>query len=145
MFSDSKYRSKVSTKSTTGLPASDPNSPDCRYTFRVQFGSDRSGLIPARELSRRRIVLLFLRLASQGNLDTGTAPAAEEDLQGLIDDGKRKILMDFSTLDYISSGGLRVLLSTSKKLRSSGGEIRLHSLNETVAEIFDMSGFSTIL
>ncbi len=81
----------------------------------------------------------------QGNLDTGTAPTAEEHLQGLIDDGKTKILMDFSTLDYISSAGLRVLLSTSKKLRSSGGEIRLHSLNETVAEIFDMSGFSTIL
>ena len=81
----------------------------------------------------------------QGNLDTGTAPAAEENLQGLIDDGRLKILVDFSTLDYISSAGLRVLLSTSKKLRSSGGEIRLCSLNETVAEIFDMSGFSTIL
>jgi len=81
----------------------------------------------------------------EGNLDTGTAPEAEEHLQALLDDGKTKILVDFSTLDYISSAGLRVLLSTSKKLRSSGGEIRLCSLNETVAEIFDMSGFSTIL
>ena len=80
-----------------------------------------------------------------GNLDTGTAPEAEEHLTGLIEAGSLKILMDFSTLDFISSAGLRVILATSKKLRSAGGEIRICSLNETVNEIFEISGFSTIL
>ena len=80
-----------------------------------------------------------------GSLDTGTAPDAEEQLMGLIEAGSTKILVDFSTLDFISSAGLRVVLAASKKLRSAGGEIRLCSLNETVNEIFEVSGFSTIL
>jgi anti-anti-sigma factor len=81
----------------------------------------------------------------QGNLDTNTAPDAQSVLDGLMDEGKAKILMDFTELDYISSAGLRVLLATTKRLKSSGGSLRLHSLNETVHEIFEMSGFSTIL
>jgi anti-sigma B factor antagonist len=80
----------------------------------------------------------------EGNLDTNTAPEAQERLDGLADQGVGKVLVDFENLDYISSAGLRVLLATAKKLRSGGGNLRLCSLNETVAEVFEISGFSTI-
>ena len=81
----------------------------------------------------------------EGNLDTNTAPEAEHRLNDLISGGASKILVDFGALNYISSAGLRVLLATAKKLGAGGGKLRLHSLNETVREVFDMSGFSTIL
>ena len=80
-----------------------------------------------------------------GNLDTNTAPDAEDYLQKIVDEETKKILVNLEKLDYISSAGLRVFLSTAKQLKSSGGELRLCNLNETVQEIFDMSGFSTIL
>ena len=80
----------------------------------------------------------------EGNLDTNTAPEAQERLDELVAQGAEKVLVDFSDLDYISSAGLRVLLATAKKLRGGGGNIRLCSLNETVAEVFEISGFSTI-
>jgi anti-anti-sigma factor len=81
----------------------------------------------------------------EGNLDTNTAPDAEQRLNGLIGEGATKLLVDFVPLDYISSAGLRVLLATAKKLGASGGRLRIFGLNETVREVFDMSGFSTIL
>ena len=80
----------------------------------------------------------------EGNLDTNTAPEAEQQLNSLIEGGKSKLLVDFRALDYISSAGLRVLLATAKKLRGVGGNLRLCSLNETVGEVFEISGFSTI-
>ena len=81
----------------------------------------------------------------EGNLDTNTAPEAEQRFNDLISSGASKILVDFGPLDYISSAGLRVLLVTAKKLGAGGGKLRICGLNETVREVFDMSGFSTIL
>ena len=83
-------------------------------------------------------------LRFEGNLDTNTAPEAQDTLDGLVADGTSKVLVDFAALDYISSAGLRVLLATAKKLRGRGGNLRLCGLNETVAEVFEISGFSTI-
>ncbi len=79
-----------------------------------------------------------------GRLDTNTAPDALTRLDGLIGGGKTNILVDFSDLDYISSAGLGVVLATGKRLWSSGGNLRFCNLNETVRDIFDMSGLSTI-
>jgi anti-sigma B factor antagonist len=81
----------------------------------------------------------------EGNLDTGTAPSAEQHLAGLIEDGASKLLLDFANCEFISSAGLRILLATAKRLRPSGGQMRICSLNETVQEIFDVSGFSSLL
>ena len=81
----------------------------------------------------------------EGNLDTGTAPTAEQHLAGLIEEGANKLLLDFKNCEFISSAGLRILLTTAKRLRPSGGELRICSLNETIQEIFDVSGFSTLL
>ena len=52
--------------------------------------------------------------------------------------------MNFEKLDYISSAGLRVLLTAAKQLKRVDGELRICSLNEVVAEVFDISGFTTI-
>ncbi len=82
--------------------------------------------------------------AFEGNLDTNTAPDAEERLGELLEKGVTKILVDFTTLDYISSAGLRVLLVTTKRLGGAGGSLRICGLNETVDEVFEISGFSTI-
>ncbi len=82
--------------------------------------------------------------AFEGNLDTNTAPDAEERLGELLGKGVTKILVDFTTLNYISSAGLRVLLVTTKRLGGTGGSMRICGLNETVDEVFEISGFSTI-
>ena len=79
-----------------------------------------------------------------GKLDSNTAKDAEVRLNDLLNE-TAKILIDFEKLDYTSSAGLRVLLSTAKQLKAAGGELRLCNLNDTVQEIFDMSGFSSIL
>jgi anti-sigma B factor antagonist len=84
-------------------------------------------------------------LSFQGNLDTGTSPEAESQINGLIEAGTQKFLVNFENLDYISSAGLRVLLSTAKKLKPGGGDLKICCLNQTVQEVFDTSGFSTIL
>lgn len=81
----------------------------------------------------------------EGNLDTNTAPDAQQHMDGLQDDGVQKILVNFADLDYISSAGLRVLLATAKRLGGSGGSLRICGLNETVSEVFEISGFSVIL
>lgn len=82
-------------------------------------------------------------VAFAGSLDSATAPLAQQAFDGIVASGGRKVLVDFSGLDYISSAGLRVLLGTAKRL--GPGALRLFGLNETVGEVFQISGFSTIL
>lgn len=79
-----------------------------------------------------------------GNLDTGTSPQAEKEILESIDGGSNKILINLEKTDYISSAGLRVLLASAKKLKGSG-EFRISNLNSTVQEVFEVSGFSSIL
>ena len=82
-------------------------------------------------------------VAFAGSLDSATAPLAQHALDGILASGGRKIVIDFTGLDYVSSAGLRVLLGTAKKVGAGG--LRLFGLNETVGEVFQISGFSTIL
>lgn len=79
-----------------------------------------------------------------GSLDSNTSPQAQQAIDGLLAGGARKLVVDCTALDYISSAGLRVLLGTAKRL-GGGGALRLFGLNETVREVFEISGFSTIL
>ncbi len=81
----------------------------------------------------------------EGELNTLTSPDAEAQLTRLIDAGARKIVVNFEQLDYISSAGLYILLATAKQLRVGGGELRVCSLNDLVQEVFEMSGFDSIL
>ena len=84
-------------------------------------------------------------LEFEGNLDTNTSPDAEATINELIDNGSTKLLANFEELNFISSAGLRVLLATAKKLRGTGGDLRICALNPTVQEVFDISGFGSIL
>jgi anti-sigma B factor antagonist len=84
-------------------------------------------------------------ISFEGNLDTNTSPEAETKINELLAEGKQKLLVNFEQLNFISSAGLRVLLATVKKLNASGGALRICSLNATVQEVFDISGFITIL
>jgi anti-sigma B factor antagonist len=80
-----------------------------------------------------------------GSLDTNTSPNAEAKFKELLDGNTRKIVVNLEQLEYISSSGLRVLLWTAKKLKASGGDLRLCHSNDIVQEVFDISGFSSIL
>ena len=81
----------------------------------------------------------------EGNLDTNTSTEAQDYLNQAIDNGAAKIVVSFDKVDFVSSAGLRVLLMTAKKLGGVGGSLRVCGLNETVSEVFEISGFSTIL
>jgi len=81
----------------------------------------------------------------EGKLDTQSSPDAQAQLTQLIDRGATKLVVNFEKLDYISSAGLRILLAVAKRLKGNSGELRVCSLNEVVQEVFDISGFTTIL
>ena len=80
-----------------------------------------------------------------GNLDTNTSIDAEKSINSLMAEGADRILFNFADLNFITSSGLRVLLSTAKKLKASGGKMKICGLNQTVQEVFDISGFGSIL
>lgn len=84
-----------------------------------------------------------LTVVLEGRLDTTTAPELETELMGVIDD-VAALTLDFEKLDYISSAGLRVLLSAQKKMNTKG-EMKLTHVNDTIMEIFEVTGFSDIL
>lgn len=86
----------------------------------------------------------FVILDLSGHFDTTTSPEVEVEINKLLADNANKIIVNLSAVDYISSAGLRVLLATLKQLNKSGGVLRIFGLNETVQEIFDISGFSVI-
>jgi len=87
----------------------------------------------------------MLRRTRPGASDSATAPLAQQALDGILAAGVRTLVVDFTGLDYVSSAGLRVLLGMAKRLGGAGGGLRLFGLNETVGEVFQISGFATIL
>ena len=84
-----------------------------------------------------------LTIALEGRLDTVTAPELEAELKGSLDNAT-ELVFDMEKLDYISSAGLRVLLSAQKVMMKKDGMKVIH-VNEIVMEIFDVTGFSDIL
>ena len=84
-----------------------------------------------------------LEIALEGRLDTMTAPDLETELKASMN-GAEALVLDFSKLDYISSAGLRVLLSAHKAMAGKGGMKVIH-VNEIVQEVFDVTGFADIL
>jgi anti-sigma B factor antagonist len=79
-----------------------------------------------------------------GRLDTNTAPHAEEALSAILETGASKLLLNFEKLDFVSSAGLRIVLATAKKMKSTKGELQMCALNEIVAEVFEISGFAML-
>ena len=84
-----------------------------------------------------------LTVALNGRLDTTTAPELEKELKASLD-GVTALTIDMAALEYISSAGLRVLLSAQKTMNKQG-EMKVVHVNETIMEIFEVTGFSDIL
>ena len=84
-----------------------------------------------------------LVIALEGRLDTTTAPELEKELKTSLD-GVADLTLDMAKLDYISSAGLRVLLSAHKTMMKQG-QMKVINASEIVTEVFDVTGFSDIL
>ncbi|MCR5664096.1 MAG: STAS domain-containing protein [Oscillospiraceae bacterium] len=84
-----------------------------------------------------------LLLSVEGRLDTTTAPQLEKELKEALP-GVTALTLDFEKLDYISSAGLRVLLS-AQKIMNRQGSMKLVHVGEIIMEIFEVTGFSDIL
>ena len=84
-----------------------------------------------------------LNIALEGRLDTSTAPALEEELKVSLD-GINDLVLDFEKLEYISSAGLRVVLSAQKTMAKQG-QMKLVNVNDEVMEVFEITGFVDIL
>lgn len=82
-------------------------------------------------------------LTIEGRLDTVTAPELEQTMQEILP-GLKELVLDFEKLDYISSTGLRILLSAQKAMNGQGS-MKVCHVNDTVMEIFEVTGFSDIL
>ena len=78
-----------------------------------------------------------------GRLDTITSPELEKELKDSLD-GVKSLVLDFEGLSYISSAGLRVLLS-AQKIMNRQGEMKITHVNDTIREIFEVTGFTEIL
>jgi anti-anti-sigma factor len=86
-----------------------------------------------------------LILSLSGKLDATTAKTFEDKILAEIEAGDRRLMIDLSQLAHVSSAGLRVILIAAKRLRSKDGKIALCSLQDHVQQVFDLSGFSSIL
>ena len=95
------------------------------------------------EISKRKEKDVSI-VAVSGRIDAITAPDFEKSLDELITAGDRVILIDLTALGYISSAGLRSILSSAKKLKALSGEILFTGLQGPVEEVFQISGFKSI-
>lgn len=86
---------------------------------------------------------VILRL--DGRVDASSAPILERKIASLMDEDHYHLILDFTRVDYLSSAGMRVLLSATKKLKSKKGYLILFSLVGDVEEVIKMAGFDKIL
>ncbi|MCQ2470618.1 MAG: STAS domain-containing protein [Clostridia bacterium] len=84
-----------------------------------------------------------LTLAVEGRLDTTTAPSFESEITSSID-GITSLILDFKNLQYVSSAGLRVILSAQKTMNKQG-EMKIVNVNEEIMSVFEITGFTDIL
>jgi len=97
----------------------------------MTIGQERSGTV--------------LVLSPTGRLDRGGAAEAEAEILGHIERGERRLVLDLAGLDYVSSAGLRTVLVIAKRLRQEQGAIVLCGFQPHVRDVFEISGFLSIL
>ncbi len=90
--------------------------------------------------SKDGIDIIFLK----GRIDAQSAPGVNQEIVTVLEGGGNKILIDCKGLDYISSAGLRVLITVAKKLKATQGRLVLCNLGEKIYEVFEISGFTAI-
>jgi len=86
-----------------------------------------------------------VKVSVKGRMDAVTAPEFEKQIVEWMDGGESVFVVELSELDYISSAGLRSVLAVAKKLKAGGGKIILAALQDAVLEVFEISGFSSII
>lgn len=84
-------------------------------------------------------------IALSGRLDTVTSGKLAKELDAILKAGAVNLVFDFLALEYISSAGLRVLLTTQKKINAQGTEMKITRANDTVKEVFEITGFTNII
>lgn len=84
-------------------------------------------------------------LALSGRLDGLATPALDQKIDVLVASGVRSVVFDCSALNYVSSAGLRSFLTAAKKLKAAGGRCSFAALTPAVNEVFELSGFLTVL
>lgn len=81
----------------------------------------------------------------RGRLDAVSSPELEKEIEKLIAGGENHLIVDLGESDYISSAGLRIILASAKKAKGKGGSLSVASLQSMVKEVFEVSGFNTII
>ena len=87
----------------------------------------------------------IVSIAIRGRLDADTSLEAEKVVKDVLGSEANRLLFNLGELEYLSSAGLRVLLSAAKEMRRRDGKIVLCALNEFVKEIFEVSGFQSLI
>lgn len=85
-----------------------------------------------------------LVIAPSGRIDSAGADGLRSALETAASEAEKRVMVDFATVEYISSAGLRALLSGAKAVQTRGGGVVLCGLHLNVREVFDISGFSTV-
>jgi anti-sigma B factor antagonist len=83
-------------------------------------------------------------LKIDGRLDSVSTPELEQQVVAHLDSGIKNLIWDFSELDYINSGGLRILVMSYKHLQEIGGKVMVCGARDYIAELFDISGYKRI-
>ena len=86
----------------------------------------------------------LLTVVISGNIDTVTAPELDSKLQENLS-GIKNLILDFAAVDYISSAGLRVILMTNQLMEDVDGDMTVKNVNEDVRDVFEMTGFDSLL
>ena len=86
-----------------------------------------------------------ITLTLAGRLDVVTSAQLSSELGTIFEQGAVNLVFDFSPLEYISSAGLRVMLTAQKKVNALGTTMKIMNVSETVKEVFDVTGFSGIM
>jgi anti-anti-sigma factor len=93
------------------------------------------------EIEHERTEGIWL-VTMRGRFDAPSAPEAEVRLRALLDQGMDRVVLDLSEVEYISSGGLRVIIMLTKALERIGGEMKLCGLGPFVSEVFKITNLS---
>lgn len=83
-------------------------------------------------------------MALEDRLDTTTAPQLDNEFKVCLYEVK-ELVLDLEKLEYLSSAGLRVLLAAQKQMQKQGGEMVIMNVNETIMEVFEVTGFVDII
>lgn len=81
----------------------------------------------------------------EGRLDAASSPQLEKQINSIIDTGHFKIVLNFAACDYLSSSGMRLMLSVSKKLKNLEGKLVACNMNDDVMDVIKMTGFQQVL